>query len=524
MKINLRIGEKAWLLVFMFLIVGALDARADINLTDDLTLSGMARYTTVMSIGTMNPYLDALNNSAGGGKVGKPRWNLLRSLLQLELNYKPTDIFRFYMKGRITHDQTYLLQGSDLNDYNTTTWTYEHHAADMKTGYGEDTFMAEIWELWANVETERFWIRLGKQQIAWGDLPGVRIADKFNPLDKSWHLTNEPEEFENIRIPEWAGRFYFSLPADMSGPFDEVYVDIAYNPGDLHPDMQPASGSPYMNSFSGDPYAGLADTGAPQPDPDYNDMRGEDKYGVRVGFNVGQLQSSFSYMSLYNDYAIWDTLDAPIEVVSTRTRRGTVYPKIDVYAMTLSYAWDHPWDTAMTLEASYTPNQPWQHWQGDLFRPGVYVPAAQESKYWRTAAYFERNVFWLNSLSRFFFPEKIGFMYYRHWIDEEDKTLVKINPAPYSDENRLDWAMDMFLFSYTVPFGEGAAWEFNPKLYWNPEGGYKIQSFLKYAPNYYWRFDLGAMWQGGSDENFLLPGCINTNWNDEMYFRITYSF
>ena len=458
MKISFFRGEKAWLLVFVFLFVGAVDARADINLTDNLTLSGIARYTSVMSIGSENPDLMALNNSAGGGEIDKPRFNLLRSMLQMELNYQPTDIFRFFIKSRITHDQTYLLQGNNLNDYNTTPWTDEHHGTDLKTGYGEDTFMAEIWEVWANMETERFWVRLGKQQIAWGDLPGVRIADKTNSLDKSWHLTNEPEEYENIRIPEWAGRVYFSLPADMSGPFDEVFLDTYYNPGDLHPDIQPASGSPYTNAYSGDPWAPATNptpvpgpgTGAPQPDPDFNNMRGEDEYGVRVGFNLSQFQATIMYMSMYNDFPVWTWLDADEQPL---TRMATIYPKIDVYAMTLNYAWGYPWNTSATFEASYTPNQPWQTAGGAMWDPNgpalppgavVPVPAWEEGKYWRTAAYFERNVFWLNSLSRFFYPEKIGFMYYRHWIDEEDKINVKLTPAAYGITNKLDWAMDMF--------------------------------------------------------------------------------
>ena len=526
MKINFF--KKAWLLVVLFLFIGVFDAGADVKLTDDLTLSGMARYTAIMSVGPANPDLKALNDSRGEG--GSPRSNLLRTLIQMELNYRPTDIFRLYMKGRMIHDETYLFQGSDLENYNTTPWTDEHHGTDLMTGYGEDSFMAELWEVWANIETEHFWVRLGKQQIAWGDLPGIRIADKINPLDKSWHLTNEPEEYENIRIPEWAGRLYYSLPAAISGPFEEVFIDTFYNPGDIHPDIQPAPGSPYMNAYSGNPYApgrapGTIDpSGAPQPDPDYNDMRGKDEYGVRLGFNLAQFQACLMYMSLHNSFPLWSYLDAPVE---TQTIRGTVYPEIDVYAMTLSYAWDYPLNTSATFEGSYTPNQPWQDAVGAPFQAGprtVYVPAVKDAGFWRTALYLERNVFWLNSLSRFFYPEKIGFMYYRHWLDHDESFDVKLTPAEYSNGNRLDFAMDMFYLSYTLPFGQGASLELNPKVYWNPEGSYKIQSFLKYAPNYSWRFDLGGMWQGGSSDKSFMYSAPSVKWNDELYFRITYSF
>jgi hypothetical protein len=59
-------------------------------------------------------------------------------------------------------------------------------------------------------------------------------------------------------------------------------------------------------------------------------------------------------------------------------------------------------------------------------------------------------------------------MYYRHWIDEEDRDLVKLTPAPYGENNRLDWAMDDIYVSYTLPFGRGATWHINPTLNWNP--------------------------------------------------------
>jgi hypothetical protein len=507
-------------------MVGVTSAQADVQLSDTLTLNGFVRQTAVMSIGTNNPTLEAYQAYVGSGE--KPDFNLIRTMVQLELNWQPTDIFRMYMKARGTHDQTYLWQ-SDLDTYNTTPWTYDRHGFDLKSGYNENTYMVDIWEVWANIEMDLLWIRLGKQQIAWGDLPGVRIADKINPLDKSWHLTNEPEEYENIRIPEWAARVYFTFPETMSGPFEEVFIDSFWNPGDCHPDIQPSHGSPYMNAYSGNPFStdipagpplppGSYPTGAPQPDPDFQ-QRGEDTWGVRFGCNFAGFQTTLNYMSVYNNFPFWTFFGAPEQTVPPLSNwfQGTDYPNIHVWAMTMSYAFDYPINTSMTFEGSYTKDQPWQ-----ANAPGP--PAIEEGKYYRAAMYLERNVFWMNSMSRFFFPGKIGFMYYRHWIDSSDEDKVKLTPAPYGTSNRLDWAMDMVYLSYTLPFGQGASWEINPKCYWNPEGAYKIQCFLKYSPNYDWRFDLGAMWQGGSSRRAFLPSGPSVRWNDEMYFRITYSF
>jgi len=528
MNVDYFIKGKVWLFILLFLMVGVTNARADVQLTDNLTLNGFLRQTAVMSMGTTNANLETYQATEGSGD--KPDFNLIRTMLQLELNYQPTDIFRLYMKGRGTHDQTYMWQ-SDLGRYNTTPWTYDHHGFDLKSGYGDDNYMVEIWEAWANIEMDLLWIRLGKQQIAWGDLPGIRIADKINPLDKSWHLTNEPEEYEQVRIPEWAARVYFTFPETMTGAFEEVFIDGFWNPGDCHPDIQPAPGSPYMNAYSGNPNnmqggpGGFRNypSGAPQPDPDFV-LRGEDTYGIRLGFNFTGFQTTLNYMSVYNNFPFWTFEDAPVQTtVGGGPPRwenllvGTDYPNIHVLAMTMSYALGYPLNTSMTFEGSYTADQPWQS-----TAPGP--PSIAEGKYYRAAMYLERNVFFMNSMSRFFFPGKVGFMYYRHWIDSSDEDKVKLTPAPLGTSNRLDWAMDMIYLSYTLPFGQGASWEINPKVYYNPEGAYKIQCFLKYSPNYDWRFDLGAMWQGGSSRRAFLPSGESTRWNDEMYFRITYSF
>ena len=84
---------KAWLFILLFLTVGVTDARAEFQLTDNLLLSGFIRETAVMAIGTPNPDLEALG-------IDKPRWNLLRTMLQMELNWQPNDIFRFFITNR----------------------------------------------------------------------------------------------------------------------------------------------------------------------------------------------------------------------------------------------------------------------------------------------------------------------------------------------------------------------------------------------------------------------------------------
>ncbi len=510
MNVNLLKMGKAWLLVFLFLIVGVTNAQARIHVFDDLTLDGFLRQTAVMSMGTENTNhsgpVPVNPGDPAGMNIAKPRMNLIRSLFQVELNYQPTDIFRFFMKTRVTHDQTYLWQ-SDLPSYDTTPWTFDHHGSDMRTGYGEDTFIAEIWETWVNFETDLLWVRLGKQQIAWGDLVSVRVADNANPLDRSWHLIQEPEEFENIRIPEWAARVYFTLPETMSGPFYEIFIDAFINPGDLHPDIHPASGSPYTNAFS-------TVDGDENFNNDYNDLRGETEWGVRLGYNLGVVQGTFSYMSVHMDYPVWH-VDAPDSLPNHK-----LYPEIDIYAMTLNYAFDNPINTSVQFEASYTPNYMWQSTYIERgLAPGG-PPLAEEGAWWKAAIILEKDISIL--------PRKklmtTRFMWYRHWVDSNDADNVKVSPATLFNGNRLDWAWDLLMVQATQIFGPGGNYnhEATAQVFWCPEGSYKFQLWYNWKPTQSWRFDLGAAWNGGSGDRAFLHS--NNSWNDELFMRMTYMF
>ena len=480
---------KAWLLVFLFFIVGVADASADIYLTDDLTLTGMVRQTCVYSMGTANPAL-----------AQKADFNLMRSLFQAELDYRPTDIFRFYIKGRVNYDQTDLID-SDLDSYDAVPWTFETHDSDLRTRR-DDNISAEIWEVWFNIEFDQLWVRLGKQQIAWGDLVSVRVADNANPLDLSWHLKSEPEEFENIRIPEWAARVYYTLPDKFSGPFYEIFIDAFINPGDIHPDIQPATGSPYQNAFSY--LAG---------DENF-DLRGETEWGIRLGFNLGVFQGTFSYMDVHMDYPVWH-VDVPSSLPN-----HTTYPEIEIYAMTLNYAFPNPINTSVQFEGSYTPDYMWQSTYVErLGLPGG-PPQMEEGAWWKAAVILEKD--WE------IFPRRklmtTRFMWYRHWVDSSDADNVKLSPAPLSNANRLDWAWDLFMVQATQTFGPGGNFnhEATAQVFWCQEGSYNIKLWYNWKPTENWRLDLGAAWKGGSGDRAFLHS--NASWNDELFGRISYYY
>ena len=64
-----------------------------------------------------------------------------------------------------------------------------------------DEVMAEIWELYGDLNLGSLWLRIGKQQIVWGRTDLFRVLDVLNPVDYS--RNNIYDELEDIRIPMW---------------------------------------------------------------------------------------------------------------------------------------------------------------------------------------------------------------------------------------------------------------------------------------------------------------------------------
>jgi hypothetical protein len=74
-------------------------------------------------------------------------------------------------------------------------------------------------------------LRLGRQQIVWGETDSFRLLDRVNPLDLTWHL--QQESWDELRRPYWMIKGLYDL--DRIGPLSNPFVEFYWNPGDWHP-------------------------------------------------------------------------------------------------------------------------------------------------------------------------------------------------------------------------------------------------------------------------------------------------
>ncbi|MDY6974347.1 MAG: DUF1302 family protein, partial [Thermodesulfobacteriota bacterium] len=351
MKTRILILELAF--VVLFVMAGHNMARATIDLTEDgtLTLTGFVRTELCAHIASRNP-----NNNYDDNND----FNLFRNFFQTEVSYKPTTNFEIFTKLRFTGDQTADID-SEVDDYNafpvsvpSSNWTL------MKTD--EDDFRAEIWELYADLRIQDLWLRMGKQQIVWGEMISSRIMDLINPLDLSWNFMFEPEEYENIRIPNWSirGSYLMRLPFRW---IKDVTIEGFLNPGDILPTQNAEPGAPFNLIPQLPPFLRFTE----------KDRRGDIEYGLRIGGFINDLfYVTLNYLHLYTDsgYSVFrgltpdSTFGVPFladtgDFTPYAQLLDTRYPSIDVYGLNFNYAFAPPLDTVVSVEATWTPEQPY---------------------------------------------------------------------------------------------------------------------------------------------------------------------
>lgn len=506
MNTDFLIKGKACLLVILFLFVGVMDARAEIRLGDDLTITGYLRHSLAVHIAQTNP-----SNKVTVGQEDNNRLNLSRTHFQTEVTYKPSDLLKLYAKMRVIYDQTDMWD-SDLKSYDAFPLATPHYGTTLRLGH-DDNIMADISEIYADLDFGKLWLRLGKQQIVWGEMFGGRIMDIINPLDLSWHWRFEPEEFENIRIPQWAARVVYNIEQGAVTWLRDLYIEGFFNPGDISPTVDPEPGSPWWHKA-------VPPRSASTYTYNEKDRWGDDEYGFRLGGKIGPVFGTLNYLSLYSDAGIVSYAGGPLVPGPPPLPfpMDITYPSIDVYGMTLNYAFDFPINTVITFEGTYIPDHPYQA-KEDVFNIWG-IPLNQgklERDTWKYAIQLQRFTF--------VFPRPANAMNIRLQLSQtivEDPDDIKFNSAPYDKElNKMDKRQSQIGFLADQYFWYNQIIT-SLKVLYDTDGAYYINPGLKYRHGDSWVFDIYGNILSGSEKRAGRIGYFY--WGDEIMARIMYQF
>ena len=156
----------------------------------------------------------------------------------------------------------------------------------------------ELRELYLDSYAGDVFLRLGKQQIVWGEADGLRVLDIVNPFNFREFIL---PEFEDYRIPLWT--------AQLEVPVGPATAQFIWIPDHTYDDV-PEPGATYAFTSSRQvprPPAALVGAGPVLfDDPDRpDDIIADDDYGVRLTAFLGGWDLSLNYLYNYQDQAVF---------------------------------------------------------------------------------------------------------------------------------------------------------------------------------------------------------------------------
>lgn len=152
--------------------------------------------------------------------------SMMRSVLVLEADWNPWDdvnlhaIFRGVRALQVSSDhQAQPPIPGDVPNY--ASWVRD-------TFYNEN----DLREIYVTATPTDWWtLKLGRQQVCWGEIGQYRLLDVVNPQDTTWHF-GALESFEDTRIPLYMVNTTFDLAA-IESSLDLVWIPMLDEASDL---------------------------------------------------------------------------------------------------------------------------------------------------------------------------------------------------------------------------------------------------------------------------------------------------
>ncbi|HJY83199.1 MAG TPA: DUF1302 family protein [Candidatus Binatia bacterium] len=406
-------------------------------------------------------------------------------------------------------------------------------------------------------------LRLGRQMVVWGESDNLRMLDRTNALDTTWHGGGlGMETWDDLRIPYWTLKGLYSF--GRVGSLLDVFLETYWIPGHWVPaKLGFLPGRPWSvptpNPFAGSPTGGnfkLLNGTVFGRHGDYEQSPGDNsQIGVRVGATTPQgltLTLNYLYQRLAQDDGMDTTAlrgrnqcvlgtvgcDSPSGVALHNTllkARGILpaeayYPYVHTLGISASYADSNYSEGVWRMETIYEFGKPFADKQKPILvldASGTPVPSGlfgiKKSDAWQAFVGFDRPT-WVRLLNRrttFFLTTQLFWQYlpartsrFQGQISPTDKVrnweMVGTVAAStvYFKGTLLPLAFLVVdpMNHYSAQFGWIADYYLTPRL------------ILRLAQSYFFVPGFG----GQVDEPWGLGGLYRRR--DETVVRLTYQF
>lgn len=202
-------------------------------------------------------------------------------------------------------------------------------------------------------------LRLGRQQIAWGELGQYRLLDVINPTDTTWHF-GPLESFEDTRIPLWMAKGIIdiaSIEHSIELVWSPLFFDRPEDTVNTPLTFVGAWGLPMSNT----PRSLVREKVFLYPGGELKDMRG----GARWKGNIG---TAFTYSLAYyythqmtppvNVYMDQNDPTVPLQNMYSYIDRFYLdFPRQHIAGLSFDYAFESPIATVLKVEAAVEPER-----------------------------------------------------------------------------------------------------------------------------------------------------------------------
>ena len=476
-------------------------------------ITGFYQYTVDVPVEHANPNNSACLSFIVGpfkcspglqNKGGKPNFLLMRQLLDVNIFGKFNENWSVTLEPRLFFDMTKIVD-DHFRQYESLPNNFQG-SGSMLRGGGND-FKAEMWQVYTDYRSGGLWVRLGKQQIAWGEAIGLRVLDTINPLDLSQNLATDRiyEEFDRVRVPQWFARVDYTIPNES---VQDLTAEFILNPGIVVPTILPPQGSPFNVVPA---FLKVRD----------EVRQGEPTAGGRITGTIEPVQFSLNFVTKPNDDAIGkfrkvlagappfgNCLVGAFPGISPATPCIILdgkHPRIYIVGGSANYNWTAA-GAVLRVETTVTPNAPFQNNFAGTPKRITDLPV------WKTVLAVDRPTYVIPGLDSM----TIGFQFFETFTGGRRSNVTDATGA------KVDSNVQIFTVFFQQPlFDKRLSLEFFG--FFDTDDAHWLQPGAHWEMGNHVRLDLFYNQFGGAEKRGSRFGS-NLNFVNGPFFRFTYGF
>jgi len=426
-------------------------------------------------------------------KSGKPDFLLMRQLLDLNIYGKFNENWSVTLEPRLFFDMTKIAD-NHFRQYESLADPFPGNGWMLRGG-GND-FKAEMRQAYTDYRSGGLWIRLGKQQIAWGEALGLRVLDTVNPLELSWNLGTDRifEEFDGIRVPQWFLRADYTIP---NATIPDLTAELILNPGIVVPTILPPQGSPFNVVPA---LLKIKD----------NVNQGEPTVGGKLTGTIEDVQFSLNFITKPNDNGVGvfknfipGCFAPPFNPLACKVVLEGEHPRIYIAGGSMNYVWG--WAGAvLRAETTVTPNAPFQR--------GAGASRIIERPVWKSVLAVDRPTYLIPGLDSM----TIGVQFFETFTGGDNLNKAR------DIGGKVDQAVHVFTVFFQQPlFMKRVSLEFFGLF--DTDDAHWLQPGIHWEIGNNVRLDLFYNKFGGAEKRPTRFGS-NLNFVNGPFFRFTYGF